>query len=292
MKNSFIIADFDLLILAYKNAPDYNTKLELLQLIEVNTQDEKTKLQATFCIAYEKESFKRFISVEDNCIYEIKVSETPKTCEDSFFVKTFEGIRSAVEIYCAFYKIDTSKMRIFVTKRKLMDNETFEDNSIGWRGDATYSGNFVLFDVSYDYDETSDYSLPVKNCGNKWNCEECKSYPCLIQKAPTLPTFFNNFDVVRYIENDGAVRYSVLFGDMQTDENDDCAYLVRLYDKTLCDKKVKTREQWFFDIISGFHEHIEFPRLEVIEIKNAPADIQKVYKTYKKLYDRFINAAE
>jgi len=285
-KANFKFADFDLLILAYRNAPDYNTRLELLRLVESATSDEKTKSQAKRCIGYEKEKWERFVAAEKNCIFEAKIKSEPNAYEERYIAKSFDSINKTIRNFCEHYEVALNdQSRFDITKRKFTDGMTAEDFDEDWRGEASYKGEATLIDVLYEDFRDRTLLMDVDGCEEK-DCDECEHQPCFINKPPKLPPFLKNLDLVCYEDSDGIKNYSVYFGDMETDELDECAYLVKIYDKAICSKTLKTKDL-FFERIFNLHEHIEFSRLDVIKMADLPNEIKETYRTFKRLYARF-----
>lgn len=285
-KTNFEFADFDLLVLTYKHAPDHETRLDLLQLIEANTNDDKVKAQARKCIDYKKANLEKFLSIENNCIFEAKIKDKPDACEERYIAQTFESIINVIQSFCTHYEVEFSQQsRFSITKRKLLDVNNANEFKEDWRGEADYKGNFIMVDVSHE--ELRDRTVLAENrdCGDK-DCDECEHRPCMLYYAPKLPPFLKNSDLVCYADSEGVRHYSVFFGEMTTSPTDDCAYLIQLYDNAICNKTIKTKDQ-FFERIFNLHEHIEFPRLDIVKIAEVPDGIKKTYKTYLKLYNRF-----
>ncbi|MCL2695232.1 MAG: hypothetical protein FWE69_02780 [Clostridiales bacterium] len=282
-ETSFMVSDFDLLILAYKYAPDYNTRLELLRLIAADTEDEKTRAQAERCIAFEKEKWEMFISAEDNCIFEAKIKDGPTSWEERYIARSFEGAIKKIKSFCAYYEVTFDEQSRFDIEKRKFTNETeiknFEED---WHGAASYKGDFVLVDVMHDH--MSETESLADDCDGK--CLDCEQRPCFLNKPPVLPAFLKNMDIVRYKEHDGVTRYGIFFGDMRTDEADDRAYLVSLRCDAFDDRKFQTQEQ-FYERLFYLHDHIQFPQLDVIAAAELPDDLRENYNIFKRLYDRF-----
>ena len=144
-QSKFEVSDFDLLFLAYKHAPDYNTKLDLLSVIESNVEDGAIKEYAAKCIDFEKEKLQRFVDPGENCVFEVKIKETPDSWEERYLAKTFNGVLKKVEYFSEYY--ECTKMginsRFEIVKRRVVDETKIEEFDEDWRGEATYNGNSV-----------------------------------------------------------------------------------------------------------------------------------------------------
>jgi hypothetical protein len=300
-RTNFEIADFDLLYLVYKHAPDFETKLELLRLIETKTDDAVVRETAAKCIAYEQVNLEQFVSPEKDCVYEIAIKNEPAAYGERYLAKTIDTALRTIRNWCEFYEdVLTEQSRFTVTKRMFTDGMTAENFNEGWRGEATYKGvsvqtaerivasrqdDYVLVDVCHQ-DVREATALSGGACDDDTLCCDCECRPCILRHAPKLPLFLKNLDLVCSSDCAGMRRYGVFCGYSETDDTDDCAYLVHVYENALCEKTLKTKEL-FFERISNLHEHVEFPRLDIARTEDVPPDIMKTYKTFKKLYRRF-----
>ena len=121
-------------------------------------------------------------------------------------------------------------------------------------------------------------------CRNFYNI---RAFYCGFNDTPIkLPEFLKDGDLICYEDFDGVKRYGVFFGDMKTCEIDSRGYIVRLYENAVRTKKLRTKEE-FFDRIFYLHDHIEYPRLDVVTLPLLPKPLRAEYKTLKKLYDRY-----
>jgi len=292
LKSKFEISDFDLLILTYRHAPDYDTRLNLLHLIKDNSKDSATKERAIKCIAFETEKLRRFIESEENCVFEVKIKETPNTWEERYLAKTFNGALKKVEYFCQYY--ECSKMdinsRFGIVKRKVIDEIKLEDFGEDWRGEATYNGKSTLLNVLYEDLKTEILNDGVKCEFDKCDCGNCKQ-PCFTSKMPKLPQFLKNLDIVCFNDYYGMKQYGVVFVfDINNNDSDDCAYCIPLDKERICNRTIKSKKAFFEKLISGLHEHVEYPRIDVIKATDLPNDVQKAYQTLMRLNERFNKA--
>ncbi|MCL2670888.1 MAG: hypothetical protein FWF10_02500 [Clostridiales bacterium] len=282
-KAKFKVSDFDLLILAYRHAPDYDTRIELLRLLAAKTKDAETKMQAKRCIAFEKAKWDRFISDEDDCIFEVKIKDKPDAWEERYIARTFESALRKIRNFCAHYEIVfTEQSRFDIVKRRFTDETCSEDFEEDWRGEASYKGDFVLMQVLH---KTLDEREFLVDCREN-SCLDCTQPSCFEYAAPRLPRFLKNTDIVCYRGYDGIMEYGVFFGDMRTDLADDCAYLVSLCNDSFCGMQIKMKEQ-FYELLFHLHCHIPFPKLEVIKAAELPETLKNNYRAFRRLYARF-----
>jgi len=285
-KVKFKVADYDLLILAYRHAPDYDTRLDLLLRLAAKTKDAATKAQAKRCIAFEKATWKRFISDEKDCIFEAKIQDAPDSPVERYITKTFEGALRKVRHFCVYYETAlTERSRFTIEKRRLTDEASAEDFEEDWRSEASYRGDFVLIDVQHaalDHAELLGVACDGRCHGTDYACAQ---HPCFVSRAPRLPPFPKNLDIVRYAFDDAA-EYGIYYGDVETDAEDDCAFLLSLYEDSFCGMRIQTKEQ-YYQRVSALHCHVPFPKLEVIKAEALSMKLQKNYRAFRRLYARF-----
>jgi hypothetical protein len=283
-KIAFKVADFDLLILAYKHAPDYDKRLELLRLIQDNAEDSAVREQAEKCIRYEKDQLSRFVEDEEDCIFEVKIKEKPTDYEESYLAKTYRGALNKVKFFCEEGEFKaTENLRFSITKRRVADEKNAKDFSEDWRGSADFKADGILLDVWHNDVQNLCFYLYGFVCGHI--CMDCEKEP-FPHIAPSLPHFLKNEDLVCYDKN-GAKEYLVTYGTYGegklTDDTDDCAYCIDL-DKEIFDCRIKTKEAFYEKLLFGLHTHIEYPRLEVVSVGDLPADKKEAYERLLQLY--------
>ena len=293
-KSKFEISDYDLLLLVYRHASDYETRLNLITLIETNTTDAFTKEQAKKCVALEKEKLKRFSEPENDCVFEVKIKETPQSHEERYLAKTFNGALKKVKYFCEHY--DFTKLNedshIEIVKRKVVDETKAEDFDEDWRGEAIYNGKLMLENVLHEDMENGLLDIG-SNCNPEHSdtlyyeqkCKTCNNF-CFTGKTPNLPRFLKNLDIVCYKDYFGTKQYAITYVFKDDDGSDDCAYCIPLDKKYICNQSIKSKKAFFKKIFNS-HEHIEYPRIDVIKETDLPNDALKAYQALIRLNERF-----
>ena len=284
----FEVADFDLLLLAYRHAPDYDTRLSLLSLVENTTKDKTTKERAIKWMAFEKEKLCKFVEPEENCVFEVKIKEAPDSWEERYLARTCSGALKKFDYFCKYYyeviRMDANS-RFEIIKRRCVDETKFEDFNEDWRAEATYNRNSILINVLYE-DLEIELLNGVTKCDSViQNCHACKN-PCLTNKIPRLPQFLKNLDIVCYNNYFGKKQYAVVFVFKDNDEIDDCAYCIPLDKERICNKVIRSRKA-FYEKLFELHEHIEYPRIDIIQAADLPKDALRAYQTLFRLNERY-----
>ncbi|MDR2090906.1 MAG: hypothetical protein LBP62_04550 [Clostridiales bacterium] len=287
----FRVSDFDLLILAYKHAPDFAARLDLIKLIQENTGDKPTRAQAKRCIGFEKAKYELFRSGEQDCVFEVKIKDEPNALEERYLAKTYDGALKKIRFFCKHYKFVkfNENTRIIIEKRLVSDEKSVKEFGEDHRGEARFKGKVVLDKI--DHKKMNEYTLLNKpDCKRK--CTDCNAR-CFIYKAPELPPFLKNFDVVRY-EGDyygGGNNFSIVLITEDTgntkDDGDDCAYCIEI-NPDILDREIDTDEK-FFEALFNAHEHIEYPRLETVAADVLPEKTKAAYEKIMSLFERFGN---
>ena len=276
---NFIFDDFSLLLLAYKHAKDFGARLYLLGLIATNTNDSQIKKQAKKCIEFENKKLSAFQQDVPNCIFEIKIKETPTKLAESLLGSSYQNALDKVKWFCRRWKVKLNdSSRIEIIKRTL-DDLPLTGYRGDWQGDADFRANMILTDVSH-----------IKYYNFKLN----KTW--VVSTAPKLPKFLNDMDIVCY-DNHGEREYGI-YKEMKTtfyssdgdddleeiEKEDDKAYILRPFSNLLSLEINSEKEFWeVFDT----HTHIQYPLLEVVSPENLSNEMQETYTKILELFKMY-----
>jgi len=286
-QTKFKITELDLLILAYKHAPTYDKRFEFFNLIYSNTKDIKIQDCVKKCIEFEEEKFNYFIKDELNCIFEVKIKERYDSYEECYLAKTYVGALNKIDYFKKHYSFVRLKdySCIKIVKRRVVDDLSEDDFDEDYVGEAIFKGKSGLISVSH-----KEYHNVILNKAIK------RIYPKIYDftyKAPKLPVFLKHMDVV-WFEFNGELKYAIVqvFEDSIDDkveafieEDDDCAYCIVLSGEIL-NMKINNEEQ-FFNKIVGSHQHIEYPKINILLPIELPDIEKRVYNRVMKLFDKY-----
>lgn len=283
----FELTDFDLLLLAYEHAADYETRLNLLNIFAINTDDFEVRKQAELCISFEKDKLFRLMGTEQDCVFEIKIKETENSWEERYLAKTFSGALKKAEYFCKYYKdVFNVNARFKIGKRKVIDETSIQDFEEDCCGEATYNGKSVLLEL-WHRDLENRLLDGDNNCDDEErDCCDCKN-KCFTRRIPKLPQFLKSFDIVCYNDYYGEKEYAVVFvWTTEKFDNDGCAYCIPLKADRICNGSIKS-EKAFWDMFLNLHTHIEYPRIEIIQADDLPKDKRKAYEILMRLNEKF-----
>jgi hypothetical protein len=284
----FRVVDFDLLLLAYKHAPDFAKRLELLRLIGTGTDDAFIRKQARRCVAFEEKKYKCFAESEPDCFFEVKIKSEPNAYEESYLAKTYQGALDKARLFCKRYKVKfNAGSRITIEKRRAADDASLKEFDEDWQGCARFKGDMVLTDI--DHQKLRDNLLNKTFCQGKCpRAPECERQ-CFTWTKPKLPPFPSHKDIVCYDDN-GAAAYAIAYtvnadGSLSADNGDDCVYCVRISSKIV--ETAIEKEEQFYETVFGYHDHIQNPRLEVVGVDDLPEKIKEAYGRLLELFERY-----
>lgn len=280
VKKDFALRELDILILAHKYAPDYNKRLELLNVVEKQAEDAAIRAWAARLTKFEKRKMEIFTSFRLNTVYEVKIKETPDAAEESYLAKTYLGALKKIDYFFEYYKVEQNEnSRFEIARRKAEDTflaDKFEDD---WLGSCVLKKGKILTEVSIL--EICSENTEGSQCDKEIECSECDT-PCIHVQVLNLPRFLENLDLVSYTDKyTFEKKYVVVFPEFG-DEDDDCAYCVSLDDVT----PDTSNEDEFWNFFNA-HKHIEYPRIEKVSIVDVPEEIRQAYNQFVSLYKLF-----
>jgi len=297
-KQEFELSDFDLLIFAYRYAPTHDKLMELLNLIFSNTKDEQTKCQAEKCIAYKKSEFEKFISDENDCVFEVIIKEKPKSVEERLLAKTCQGAYNKMKLFCANFDIVLNESSIVeIIKRKATD----ELSSKQYAFDEDEQGRIRL-NAKFEIEEVDHYSFDDER---KWLCPACECYDnedekvdadCFLHRNPKLPKFVGHLDLITYSDpyfsDYGTIKYAI---NLEWDDDDgsellktDSNYCIELDEETYKSAlSIKTKDDYEKGILFDHHTHIYYVDIDLAYYDKLPQEIKKTYDVFIKLYRQY-----
>lgn len=251
-------SDEDLLTIAYRYAPDYETRIALLQKLEQSFSDE-LKEYTSRLISVQKQMLESFISQEENEIYDLHIKDTPGAYDESYLCRSFDD---AVKIIPLFYKEydckETVSSRYTIVKRRILSEKTgFDEDNLGEL--ILLPNNRIHSVCMYAYDHQAE------KCQGE--CLDCNK-PCAECHDVIFPLFVKHGDAVKCYETSGKETFGIVF----------------LYNNLPCGDyyviPLDSNAVHYHDYanIHDAHMHIPSPLVERIDVDALPKRIKEDYK--------------
>lgn len=252
------LSDADLLSTAYRYAADYDTRVELLQMLEQqftgDLRDYTSKL-----IHVQRQMLEVFLKPEDNTVYELHIKDTPDAYDERYLCKSFDAAIRIIPLFFQEYDCEENSLtRYTIAKRRVLSEEAdFSDDELGelvmLAGMRVYSVNMWSFDHQ------------AEECAGQ--CLNCNS-PCADCHETIFPQFIQHGDAVKFYDLSGKESYGIAlaFNNLPCSE---------YYVIPLDSDAVRYHD---FDNIHDAHQHIPAPLTERIEEAALPEEIRADYK--------------
>lgn len=252
------LSDADLLSTAYRYAADYDTRVELLQMLEQqftgDLRDYTSKL-----IHVQRQMLEVFLKPEDNTVYELHIKDTPDAYDERYLCKSFDAAIRIIPLFFQEYDCEENSLtRYTIVKRRVLSEEAdFSDDELGelvmLAGMRVYSVNMWSFDHQ------------AEECAGQ--CLNCNS-PCADCHETIFPQFIQHGDAVKFYDLSGKESYGIVlaFNNLPCSE---------YYVIPLDSDAVRYHD---FDNIHDAHQHIPAPLTERIEEAALPEEIRADYK--------------
>lgn len=240
MERNHVFSDYELLILAFKYANNYNERLELLKYIQDNSTNLDVKETASLTIKNELKHLKLFIKKNRNHVFEAVVQIDPNSYEETYLTRGYQNALIIIALFCKEYNCKPSEVsQITIKKRKVIDlksKKKFEEDLIG---EATLTHELLLEKVSM------------------YTFEKAK---CLESEVVKFPKFVKKGDMVSWYDYDFKRCYGVVLN--VDDDSVEVLYLDNTYVK---EKRVTEKDENGFYFVYNHHDHIDYAKLELVD---------------------------
>jgi hypothetical protein len=249
-------SDQDLLNIAFHYAPDYDTRLRLLQGLEQTTSGAVREYTARV-LEMQRRILADFCRPADDAVFELHIKDTPDAWDERYLCRTYE---SAVGCIALFYKeyegvsgeTEASCYRI-VKRRIRSEGEPFAEDALGEMillpGQKLYSVD--LYDEAHDFREGDGVAI------DPWET--------------LFPNDIGHGDAVKCMEPaTGKTFYGVAY---RFDEAQiDSCYVLPLTDRTLNEADLEH--------LHDAHDHVLMPLVEQIDASALPEKLKENYQLY------------
>ncbi len=255
-EKGFVPTDEDLLLIVYNCAPDFDSRIEYLRLLE-ESFDGELKAYVSRLIQSQKQELEAFISNDGSAVYELHIKESPDAYDEKYLCASYEAALKMIPMFYQEYDCsENPSSRYSIEKRRVFyaaEGESFAEDNMG---DMLLLPNAVIFCVRVD-------GFSAECCSHD-DCDDCER-PCLHRITTAFPRFLQYGDVVKYLNYDRVEEYGVYL-DWNKAPTDEC-YIIPLDDKHIS----------FHDFKNAFyaHHHIRSEFVEKISIEELPKQLQE-----------------
>ena len=266
---SWHFSDRDLLAIAWHYAPDFDARIDLLRLLEQQTEGD-LKAYIRRIIETQRQMLAGFKSSDARTVFELHIKDTPDSYDERYLCSSFEAALKMIPLFYQEYDSakETDRSRYEITKRRVFsgaDGDPFAEDELG-------SLTLLPGARVYSIDVYSMSTTPEPCDGECLSC----LLPCVSAHEILFPCFTKNGDAVRYTDRSGAISYGVV---LQEDERPcaDC-YLIPL------DSNVMYYHD--FENVHNAHQHIPAPLVEPIAPEELPERMKKDFEAFRSYYLR------
>ena len=252
------LSDVDLLCTAFRYAPDYDTRIELLQMLEQRYTGE-LRAYTSRLIHTQRQMLESFIRQEDNAVFELHIKDTPDAYDERYLCRSFDAAQRTIPQFHKEYRFarENGLSRYTIKKRRVLSGDgDFSEDELGEL--VLLPGNRVYSVDMWSYDE------PV-SC--EVECGDC-DLPCEKNRQVVFPQFIRHGEAVRYRDYNGNDSYGIAFDPL--DRNCSEYYVIPL-------NSLSVRYHDFDDILGG-HQHIPAPLAERIDEETLPEKMKEDYR--------------
>ncbi len=257
------LSDEDLLSTAYSYATDYDTRIELLQMLEQRFTGELHDYTSRL-FQVQRQMLEDFLKPEDNVVYELEIKDNPGANGQRYLCKSFDDVRRIIPLFFKEYDCEENALsRYTIVKRRIQSGDTdfYVDDELGKL--------YLLAGMRVYSVRVWSFILQAEGCSGCDQDLECNR-PCVECHETEFPPFIQHGDAVKFKYNDFSVEesYGIAFGS----DNLSCnhCYVIPL------DSGVVRHHD--FARIHAAHEHIPAPLTERIEEEALPEEMRADYK--------------
>lgn len=250
-------SDADLLSIAFHYAPDYDTRMELLQMLEQHFTGELRDYVARL-IQVQRQMLEVFLKQESNAVYELHIKDTPDAYDERYLCKSFDAALRIIPLFFKEYDCrENALTRYTIVKRRVLSKE--DDFSEDELGDLVLLTGLRIFSVSmWSFDHQAE------ECSGQ--CLTCNR-PCADCHEALFPQFLQHGDAVRFCDFSGKESYGITL----VYDNLPCS---DYYVIPLDSDAVRYHD---FANVHHAHQHIPAPLTERIEMESLPKEMKADY---------------
>ena len=260
-RTGYRLPDGDLLVIAWRYAPNYDARIALLRELGEGMEEEY-RAYVSQILDTQREMLEGFSRQEEGTVYELFIKETPDACDEGTLCRSYEEALRMIPLIYQEYPFckEGEETRYRVVKRRILSDQTgFLDDEMG---EARLLPEKKLYDVDL-------YALNYRPEECEGGCVSCE-FPCPDCHDVMFPTFVRHGEAVKYKRDPflGGQAFGIVF-DLGEDAAADC-YVI-----PLTSDAVRYHD---FENIHNAHQHIPAPLVERIEPSALPEKLRADYE--------------
>lgn len=254
----FRLSDKDLLSLAFQYAPDYETRLRLLTLLEKDLNG-PLKDYAARLLRVQRRMLEDFRKSDAGTVFELYIQETPDAYEEKYLCASCADALAMIPLfYQAYEGKEQPCSRYTVKKRRVLSASAgFAEDELGVME--------LLPGPKLASVELFAFNHAAEDCdGSCLDCERC----CVHRWDTVFPCFVGHGDAVKYTEGSGKTHFGIAFS--QKDAPTEAVYVI-----PLDSDEVRLHD---FENVHRCHTHVLSPLAERIDAAELPEPLRADYE--------------
>lgn len=273
-ESNYAFTERELLAIAYRFAPTYDRRLELLQLLVDHAP--AVSAHAGRCIELQKRYLRLFCRSQSDAVYELKVKEEPDAYEERYLCASLTAALEIIDGFHREYECEPLEATRYTIVKRLILSDSFREDTLGT---CVLGPEKVILEVDYETEELENG--PCTHC-----CPECE-HPCILDIEVCFPQCIPSGSAAVYRMPDGSEHYGVvLLAGEDHREPTDTVYLIPLDGEMLSTRNYL--DQWG----CHWHEHIPGPAVRAVDPEKLPPKLKENYLAFRAWLDahpQFLN---
>ena len=180
----------ELLKLVCDYAPDYETRLSLLERLRASFTGELREYAGRL-IERQKFCLNELLTPEENAVYELHIKDHPDACDERYLCGSYEAAQKLIPLFYREYECGPTEETVFrIEKRKIYRGSDAEPFSEDYLGDAVLLPSGKLYSVNVRKGE-------LDQCGGTACCSKC-SLLCPENTDVEFPRIISRGDIVKF----------------------------------------------------------------------------------------------
>lgn len=199
-ETGYQLSDIALLATVFNCAPDFDSRINLIQSIQ-NSFTGEIKAYAARLISVQRQMREAFTRSEPAAVFELHIKETPDAYDETYLCGSFEVAMKMIPLFYQEYdRSETSLSRYRIVKRRVFSGSGGEVFAEDHLGEAVILPGAILYSIEME-------GYRAEDCDGL--CLECNRYSIFCNDIP-YPCFTEDGDVVEYQQYDGSKKYGVV----------------------------------------------------------------------------------
>ena len=261
------LTEKELLFILFEYAPTFDERLALLERF-AETASPETKETAELIMAWQRRIFDAFRILGEGEVYELHIKDTPDSYDETYLCGSYEAALHYMALFYEEYgtaeKGDSTRYRI--VKRRIYTGKPDEVFDEDYLAECVLDQHKRVLTVDDDMDD-SPYGVGF--CEGR-DCDTCEKICLHHGRTVLFPCFTQNLDLVKFIDDNGAVRYGINF--QWDDDPAEC----------LCVDPLDSRAVQYhsFENAGDDHEHPPLPLAEPASVEELSEEMREDYLAF------------